>query len=141
MRAPATLRYQGQLYVLAATPPTTGPEMEAAIRTALEPRYHDRFLVVKYTEGIAPSLWLHFANVPRSAPDLDRWNAKYHMKISVFGVPATQKPWTPIPPRLKVETSIGPRGLFRAKTGTPQQIVDYLIKFFTTNDALFQAKR
>ena len=140
MPAPVTpqqLRLHGQRYVRA----TTGQELADTMRTALGPMFREQSLVIKYTENIAPSLWIFYASCPPGSPEIEWWNAKVHYKIGVFPVPSSRAPWTPAPAKAKAEATIAnPRTLFRAKSGTPQQVVDYIIRFFKSNEQLLKAR-
>ncbi len=138
----------GDLMAKATSSPMTGDEMAAQIKAALEPIYgHLKFRVIYErnrldSSGKMGTFWIRFANVKKGASDLDTLNANHQawIMIKAAGEPEYGKitlwPYgTPAPEKVKASDEHH-RG-FRAKTASPQAIVDYVVKFFMDNRADF----
>lgn len=95
------------------------------------------------------SVMVTYASVPKGSPELDALNAKTNPKWHITAAPGEK--WFqdgPAPAKLKIEHFSGSirrtkswdkadKVTFRAKTGTPAQIVKYLADFFAKNREAF----
>jgi hypothetical protein len=103
--------------------------------------------------GNHDSVMITYASVPTGAPELDALNAKTNPKwhITEADKMTREQRWLldgPAPSKVKIEHFSGSirrkndwnkanNIVFRAKTGTPQQIVQYLVDFFRKNREAF----
>ncbi len=143
-RGTATSRPKAK--VKKASGPMTGHEMLAQINNALLSVFgHMKFHATYTLNRLAPearmgTFWIRFQNVPKGASELDTLNAnhKVWIKVQAAGEPEygnrTLWPFGDLAPE-KVKASDEHNRGFRAKTGTPQAIVDYIIKYFMEHKA------
>jgi hypothetical protein len=103
--------------------------------------------------GDHDSVMITYASVPAGAPELDALNAKTNPKWHIAEVhsPARDQRWRldgPAPSKVMIEHFSGSirrknnwdkanKVVFRAKTGTPEQILRYLVDFFRKNREAF----
>jgi len=116
----------------------TAPEMAKIIYTSL-PEYHHMLLKSKQGQklGDHDGVYVSYASVPKGSTELEALNAKWNPMFSI--TEAKGHSWYadgPSPAKVKIEMfrGSGPHG-FRAKTGTPDAIMKYLVHYFKQGQA------
>lgn len=117
-------------------------EIQAQIQNGTT-KFQDRLYRVKVTDSFGYEQGLHiiYANVPPNAPELDALNSKVQFMISIE--PVERRGWAvgqPAPEKLKISQFRGNRGIFRAKTGSPEVIIKYFIKWMNDNAAMLRGE-
>lgn len=121
----------------------TAEDIRQYMASQLDPLFKGLAFVV-YRQSILgnDSVNIDFFQVPKGAPDIDHWNSPVYIKVVLDGVrlPTTPKgepAWKkndPTPGALKAWEARSHGGVrFRAKTGAPKAVVDYIVKWFKTN--------
>ena len=123
----------------------TAVEIATAILSALEPAFGGR--VLRVDRGVhlddSDAVFVSFANVPAGSGQLATLNAPSSTTIAITDVkkygPSAWRRDQPAPDAIMARaiSSRGPK--MRAKTGTPRQVVDHVLKFFEQNRATLLA--
>ena len=96
----------------AAASPVTGEEIAAALLLELAHVFPADVLRVRYAP---PSVLVDYLPL--------------HLKLTVRRQHAIEG-LSGAPDEVMVDQTTGPRGMFRPKTGTPREVIDYVVRFF-----------
>ena len=103
----------------------------AALRAALQPLFRAYAFKIDDRASFTPAVHVLFHNVPMGASDLDYFNAKKQIKISIEGWKTTKD----VAEKLKVR-QFQQRGVkFRGRSGKPSAVVNAVIKWFKSNES------
>lgn len=130
----------------------TAQEIIDFLNECLEPEFGDMALQIDTGPRIGPedSVYVRYAGVAKGSPRIDIENALSSGLFSIYAAPGEKWPrGGKAPAKLKVEQVRGglyqgtsfigtPKILMRAKSGTPEKVVEYLIKFFMDNKSLMR---
>lgn len=133
----------------------TAESIAKQIESALAPHFKDHtFNVYRHTALGGDSVAVDYFQAPKGSSDLDQWNSKVYVKVSIDApekgpqpeVPAGGVPglrWykdQPAPENLTA-TMVRGRGIkFRAKTGKADAVINYVIGWFKANEKALTGK-
>jgi hypothetical protein len=117
-------------------------EMIRGLRAALEPLYGRYVFKVDLggNLGDTDSVHVTLATVPKGSPEIDCTNAKARIMVSIAGADHAMNGWVrggDAPSELTVSQFRGGPLKLRKKTGAPDVVVEYLIKWFVKNKSEF----
>ena len=112
-------------------------DMVEDLKKALDPVFRDWTFRVKAEDNFGQVQTIHiiYASVPKGSPELEALNAKQSLMLSIEG-----RPWEvggPAPAKVKVSKFRG-ETKFRAKSGSPKQVVTYIINWFKKNEKVLK---
>ena len=126
----------------------TAVEMMDFLESCLKPEFGHMMLRFRRPHiGEQDGFHLLYNSVPAGTRGVDVDNAFSSPKFSFYAPPGTKWPWREPVDKIRVEmfsgsvhedkSFRGPKVPFRAKTGTPEKVLEYVVKFFLEHkDAL-----
>jgi hypothetical protein len=121
----------------------TANDIITKLRSELAPIFKDYVFGAVHQNAFryAGSIRIMFANVPPTATELERLNSTKNLSIYIADSPGRSYghgSWGPdpnsdVPEKLYAYQSTGNGIKFRGYSGTPEKVVDYVIKWFKLN--------